>query len=231
MPRLNRAINPRYRTLPTAARSVGPWAIEMSAYPWAGFRPAPGSNRRPAIRQPATAGTAVTSARPAMLTPFAPSIAPRRGIAARVTRIMPVPYSSVIARTARTAMTAWPRSRPIRESLVGSCPTPPGPPGDTCVEAASAALAATVSATAPAISHQVPAIVRSLVHSARSASVTRLSAAARLGRRTAQPLRTRREPAVRPMAAAGSSRWPSCTDSSRALIGAGVQAWRNRPPG
>ena len=106
-----------------------------------------------------------------------------------------------------------------------------GPPGDTCVEAAIPALAATVSATAPAISHQVPAIVRSLVHSARSASVTRLSAAARPARRTVQPLHTRREPEVRPMAAAGSSRSPSCTDSSRALIGAGVRASRTRPPG
>jgi hypothetical protein len=92
----------------------------------AGSRPAWGSNRRPAIRQPAMAGSAVTSARPAMLTALEPSITARRGVAARVARIIPVPYSSVIARIARTAMTVWPRSSPIRESLIGSWLAPAG---------------------------------------------------------------------------------------------------------
>jgi len=86
---------------------------------------------------------------------------------------MPVAYSSVIAMTARTATTAWPRSTPIKESLVGSWVALPGPPVDRWVEAAipalTATVSATVSATAPTMSHRVPEIVRSLVHSARSA--------------------------------------------------------------
>ena len=138
------------------------------------------------VRQPATAGTPATSARAAMLTALAPSITARRGVAARVTRIIPAAYSSVTARTARIATTAWPRSTPISESLVGSWPVSPAPRGDACVEAPIAPLAATVSATAPTNSHQVPAIVRSLVHSARSASLTRLSGAARPARRPGQ---------------------------------------------
>ena len=51
---------------------------------------------------------------------LAASTVVRRGIAVRVTRIMPVPYSPPIASTARMATTAWPRSIPVRLTFAGS---------------------------------------------------------------------------------------------------------------
>ena len=52
---------------------------------------------------PAASVTAVTTAA------LAASTVVRRGIAARVVLIMPVPYSPLTASTATMATTAWPR--------------------------------------------------------------------------------------------------------------------------
>ena len=58
-----------------------------------------------------------TSTRLVTTTALAARTVVRRGIAASVTRIMPVLYSPLIASTASTATTAWPRSIPVRLSL------------------------------------------------------------------------------------------------------------------
>jgi hypothetical protein len=64
------------------------------------------------------------------------------------------------------AASAWPTSVPVRVSLVTSGWQPAE---DVQTSAASApALTATVTTTTPSSSHQVPDMVRSLVHSARS---------------------------------------------------------------
>ena len=57
---------------------------------------------------------------------FAASRWSRRGIAVSVVRIMPVLYSLLMVGTARMAMTAWPRSIPVRLSLAGSAAQPAG---------------------------------------------------------------------------------------------------------
>jgi len=61
-----------------------------------------------------------TRTRPVMTAALAASTVVRRGIAARVTRIMPVLYSPLIASTARIATIAWPRSTPVRLILTVS---------------------------------------------------------------------------------------------------------------
>jgi hypothetical protein len=57
---------------------------------------------------------------------LAASTVARLGIAARVTWIVPVLYSLLIATTARIAMSAWPSSIPLRLSLVVSWMEPAG---------------------------------------------------------------------------------------------------------
>ena len=109
---------------------------------------------------PAASVSAVTA------TALAPSTLSRRGIAVSVVRIMPVLYSPLIASTARMATTAWLRSMPDRATLAGSCPQPAA---WQLTAAAAPAPTAAVSAMTASSSHQVPASVRSLVHSARSA--------------------------------------------------------------
>ena len=99
---------------------------------------------------------------------MAASTADRRGIAVSVMRIMPVLYSPLITSTARMATTAWPNSIPVRLSLAVS--TGQAVPAGHRTAAVAAALTATVSATAPASSQAGPDTVRSLVHSACSAS-------------------------------------------------------------
>ena len=98
---------------------------------------------------------------------MAASTACRRGIAASVTRIMPVLYSLLNISTARIAATAWPNWIPVRLSLVVST-------GQVrfcgqCVAPTAAALTAMVSAASPRSSQAGPDTVRSLVHSACSA--------------------------------------------------------------
>jgi hypothetical protein len=91
----------------------------------------------------------------------------RRGIAARVMRIMPVLYSPLIASTARMATTAWPRLIPVRLILVGSTVQPSD--GQLMV-AVAVVLTAAVRAMTASSSQIVPGAVRSFVHSACSAS-------------------------------------------------------------
>ena len=64
---------------------------------------------RPASTQPATAIVPAASTRPAITAALAASTAVRRGMAVNVTRIIPVPYSPLIAVAARMTTTAWPR--------------------------------------------------------------------------------------------------------------------------
>jgi len=84
---------------------------------------------------------------PVRMAALAASTVSRRGIAARVVRIMPVLYSLLIASTARMATTAWPRSIPVRLSLAGSTAQPPDRHLVVVVLAAAAALTATVRPT------------------------------------------------------------------------------------
>ncbi len=106
---------------------------------------------------------------------LAASTVTRPGIAASVVRIMPVLYSVLTASTATMATAAWPRSTPVRLILPGSWPQPAA---GHRADAAAAALTATVTATTASSSQAVPGEVRSLVHSARSAALTRPSGAA-----------------------------------------------------
>ena len=99
---------------------------------------------------------------------MAASTADRRGIAVSVMRIMPVLYSPLITSTARMATTAWPNSIPVRLSLGVS--TGQAVPDGHLTAAVAAALTATVSTMVPASSQAGPDTVRSLVHSACSAS-------------------------------------------------------------
>ena len=90
-------------------------------------------------------------------------------MAASVTRIMPVLYSLQITSTARTATTACPNWIPVRLSLVvstGHCML-----AGQWVAPTAAMLTATVSTTTTNSSQCGPETVRSLVHSACSASV------------------------------------------------------------
>jgi hypothetical protein len=80
---------------------------------------------------------------------------------------MPVLYSPLIANTARMATTAWPRSIPVRLILAGSRSQLAD---GHVVAAAAAALTAMVSVMVPSSSQLVSDTVRSLVHSACSAS-------------------------------------------------------------
>ncbi len=57
---------------------------------------------------------------------LAASRAGRRGIAASVTRIIPVLYSLLITSTASVATVAWPSMTPVRLSLVVSAVQDPG---------------------------------------------------------------------------------------------------------
>ncbi len=102
-----------------------------------------------------------------MRSALAASTACRPGIAASVTRIMPVLYSLLITSTASIATTAWPNWTPVRLSLVVST-------GQVMfcgqwVAPTAAALTAMVSAAAPRSSQAGPDTVCSLVHSACSA--------------------------------------------------------------
>src|SRR5262252_5697565 len=100
---------------------------------------------RPASSDPRMARVPAASVRPVTRTAFAARTVVRRGMAARVVRIMPLLYSLLIASTATTATTTWPRYTPVRLTLAGSCPQPAA---GHRVAAAAAALTATVSATA-----------------------------------------------------------------------------------
>ena len=44
----------------------------------------------------------------------------RSGTAARLARIVPVPYSALMASTPRIPMANWPKSKPVRLRFVGS---------------------------------------------------------------------------------------------------------------
>src|SRR5271169_746669 len=101
------------------------------------------------------------STRPERTAALAARTTARRGIAAKVMRIMPVLYSLLIASTATTATTAWPRSIPVRLTLAGS--TRQTTPDGQLTAAAAAAPTAAVSATAASSSHPVLATVRVLV--------------------------------------------------------------------
>jgi len=81
---------------------------------------------------------------------------------------MPELYSLLIISTPRIATTAWPAWTPVRLSLVVS--TGQVRCRGQWVAPTAAALTAMVSATAPRSSQAGPGTVRSLVHSACSAS-------------------------------------------------------------
>ena len=108
------------------------------------------------------------STRPVTRAALAASTADRRGIAARVVRIMPVLYSPLMASTARMATTAWPNSI-TGEAELGRVDRADGT-GRASEGAVAAAPTPTVAATIAASSQAGPATVRSLVHSACSAS-------------------------------------------------------------
>src|ERR1700689_1700645 len=127
--------------------------------------PLPGRISRPASRDTPTATTPDRQARPDRTVPLAASTAVRRGTAANVTRIIPVPYSPLIASTATMAITAWPRYRPVRLILAGSSGQVPD---GHLTPGAVAALTATVETIVATSSQPVPGRVRSFVHSARS---------------------------------------------------------------
>src|SRR6266540_634139 len=109
---------------------------------------------RPASTDPRTATAPAASTNPLTTTALAARTVVRRGIAARVTRIMPELYSPLIASTARMATTAWPNSMPVRLTLAGSWPQPAA---GHVTAAAAAALRATVSAMTANSSQLVPA--------------------------------------------------------------------------
>jgi len=81
---------------------------------------------------------------------------------------MPVLYSPLTASTARMATTAWPNWTPLRLSLVVS--TGQALSAGQVTAAVAAALTAAVSTTVAASSQAGPVTVRTLVHSACSAS-------------------------------------------------------------
>jgi hypothetical protein len=68
--------------------------------------PCPASSNRPTSTEASTATTPPASTSPVTTTAFAARTAVRRGIAASVTRIIPLLYSLLIMSTARTATTA-----------------------------------------------------------------------------------------------------------------------------
>src|SRR5260370_41510806 len=123
--------------------------------------------RCPASTDPNTATAPVTSTSAVTRIALAASTAWRRGIAASVTRIMPVLYSLLITSTARIAITAWPDWTPVRLSFVVS--TGHITPRGQRVAPTAAVLTAMASAAAPMSSQAGPDTVRSLVHSACSA--------------------------------------------------------------
>src|SRR4029453_5832690 len=96
--------------------------------------------RRPASTDVSTAMVAAGTTMAGRMAALAARTGGRRGIAARVMRIMPVLYSLLIASTARMATTAWPRLIPVRLSLAGSTAQPPD--GQVMVAAAAALTAA-----------------------------------------------------------------------------------------
>ena len=120
--------------------------------PWLGRINPPASTEPPAPATPAV----VTS--PAKNITLAASTWSRRGIAVSVTRIMPVEYSLVIASTAGIATTARSNWMPVRLSLAGST-------AQAMPRALLVATTTTASSSQPVLDR-----VRSLIHSARSAS-------------------------------------------------------------
>ena len=109
MPRLSSAIRARYSTVPAAARSTVPSASDSIGYPLAGVYPWPGRISRPASSEPRTARVPAASVTVVTTAALAASTVARRGMAASVVLIMPVPYSPLTASTATMATTAWPR--------------------------------------------------------------------------------------------------------------------------
>ena len=71
--------------------------------------PWPGRMICPASTQPRTATAPAASTSPVKTAALAARTVARPGMAASVTRIMPVLYSPLIMSTARMATTAWPR--------------------------------------------------------------------------------------------------------------------------
>src|SRR5579875_3760183 len=118
---------------------------------------------RPARTAPSTPAAPAARTGTVTTTALAASTVTRRGDAARLTRIRPVPYSPLIASTPTMATTAWLRYIPVRVVRAGSS-----------WQAASGQLAAVsartpaavVSAAAASSSQAGPGTVRSLVHSA-----------------------------------------------------------------
>src|SRR5260370_37045249 len=96
---------------------------------------------RPASRDPATATVPAASTTPMRTAALAARTVTRRGIAVRVTRIIPVLYSPLIASTARIATIAWPAWTPVRLTLALSTaqPTPPDWQGTPAAAAAPTA--------------------------------------------------------------------------------------------
>src|SRR5260221_637491 len=88
--------------------------------------PGPGRMSPPASSEAKTAIVPVTRIRPVRTAALAARTVSLRGVAVRVRRIMPVPYSPLMALTARTATTAWPRESPGRLILAGASGQPPG---------------------------------------------------------------------------------------------------------
>ena len=84
-------------------------ASDSAGYPFAGVYPWPGRISRPASTEPSTAGMPAASVTAVTTAALAASSVIRRGMAASVVLIMPVPYSPLTASTATMATTAWPR--------------------------------------------------------------------------------------------------------------------------
>ena len=123
---------------------------------------------------PATATVAHSTAA------FVASTVRRRGTAASVARIRPVPYSPPTIPTASTVTTTWPSHTPARLSFVVSSKHPAGVGQcEVSTVAVAAAPAATVSTAVAATSHALAGSVRSLVHSACSARITRPAGSSR----------------------------------------------------
>ena len=138
-----------------------------------------------------------TKARTPNTTALAASTTGRRGTAAKVARMLPDPYSALTVSPPSTPMASWPKSKPVRLTLVGSNSTrstiPPWRHCDACEEVARIPMprAATMVASTH---HAVERTVRSLVHSDRT------TARSGSGRRERPPCRRGGDHQARPSA-------------------------------
>src|ERR1700729_3832785 len=152
----------RYNDAPTTVRSTPESVSEITEPPRAEFRAV-------AVKKSANAHSRVTgSTRPTSTITLAHSTGSRAGTAARVARIIPVPYSPLNASTPTTPTTSWANITPSRATDTPLAAVLAAETWYAVPDPAIAVPRPTISTAAVSTHHRVERSARSLVHSART---------------------------------------------------------------